>query len=341
MSRNVKISAILVALFAVLLAAIVLTANSGDESKDEGTQAAATTTRAAPPATTDATPPTATESTPPAGTTESQPPAQGSARVVAPDPRTLGEPGSSGVTFTEFLDFECPACGAAYPLVEQLRQEYAGRVTFNIRYFPLPSHRNARPAAAAVEAASRQGKLVPMYAKMFQAQQQWGGQRKSQAPLFRDFARELGLDVARFDADVRSRSVRQRVQRDYRAAEKLELQGTPSFFVNEQPVTPRSPEHLRSLLDAALAGKPLPEPNPPHDPNDPDHSHGLDTTEARAIGAPAGSRRESVGWASCCWSRAWSGSSPRPRWRSRSSGSSRTRSTFRLARSAERSIADP
>lgn len=272
MSRNVKISAMLVALFAVVIAAIVVTANTGS---DEETHAAATTTAPAPTTTRPA--PTTTEATPPAGTTDAEPPAEGAAIVVAPDPRTLGRPGDGKVTFTEFLDFECPACGAAYPLVEQLRQEYEGRVTFNIRYFPLPSHRNARAAAIAVEAAHRQGKLVPMYAKLFQTQPRWGGRNRSQAATFRAFARELGLDMARYDADVRSRSVRQRVQRDYAAAEALELSGTPSFFVNEQPVTPRSPEHLRSLLDAALAGKPLPDPDPPQGPGD---SNGLDTTEA-------------------------------------------------------------
>lgn len=271
MSRNVKISAALVALFAVMIAAIVLTANSGDDGTPV---AAATTTQAAPPTT--ATTPAPTETTP----DRKAAPKDGATVVVAPDPRTLGQPGDGKVTFTEFLDFECPACGAAYPLIEQLRQEYAGRVTFNIRYFPLPSHRNSMTSALAVEAAAQQGKLAQMYAKMFQTQQQWGGQQQSQAPLFREFARELGLDMARYDADVRSRETRKRVRRDFNAAAALELQGTPSFFINEQPITAESPEQLRGLLDAALAGKPLPAPAP-HAPHGPDGSHeAMPTTEA-------------------------------------------------------------
>lgn len=267
MSRNVKISAALVALFALMIAAIVVTANSGD---DDSSRAAATTTRTAPPPTTGTTP-APTTTAPRTETTPDDRP-KGAAAVVTSDPRTLGRPGDGKVTFTEFLDFECPACGAAYPLVEQLRQEYEGRVTFNIRYFPLPSHRNALPAALAVEAAAQQGQLVPMYSKMFQTQQQWGGQQPSQARLFREFARELNLDIARYDADVRSAETRRRVRRDLNAAEALELQGTPSFFVNEQPIEPRSADHLRSLLDAALAGKPLPTPERPS-PDDPGHSH--------------------------------------------------------------------
>lgn len=275
MSRNLKVSAALIALVVVVIAGIVLTANNKD---DDAPRAAATTTQAAPPTTTEAAP-APTETTPadpaaPKGRSD-----DGAALVVAPDPRTLGRPGDGKVTFTEFLDFECPACGAAYPLVEQLRQEYEGRVTFNIRYFPLPSHRNAMPAALAAEAAAQQGKLTPMYAKLFQTQQQWGNQPQSQAKLFRAFADELGLDMARYDADVRSRKTRQRVRRDLAAAQALELPGTPSFFINETPITPESPEQLRSLLDAALAGKPLPAPDP-HEPHGPDGSHGPGMTEA-------------------------------------------------------------
>jgi protein-disulfide isomerase len=279
MSRNVKISAALVALFVVMIAAIVLTANSKD---DEPVVAAATTTQAAPTTTTEAAPaPAPTETAPKGKSAPKDKSERATTLVVAPDPRTLGQPGDGKVTFTEFLDFECPACGAAYPLVEQLRQQYQGRVTFNIRYFPLPSHRNAMPAALAAEAAAQQGKLEPMYSKLFQTQQQWGGQSTSQAKVFRGFARELGLDMPRYDADVRSRETRKRVRRDFDAAAALELQGTPSFFVNEQPITPESPDQLRGLLDAALAGKPLPAQPSPHDPNDPDHSHdALGMTEA-------------------------------------------------------------
>lgn len=269
MSRNVKISAALIALFAVMIAAIVLTANSKD---DDAHRASETATQAGSRTTTESAPaPAPTQTAPGRRAAPKGKADRSTTAVVAPDPRTLGRPGDGKVTFTEFLDFECPACGAAYPLVEQLRQEYEGRVTFNIRYFPLPSHRNALPAALAVEAAAQQGKLVPMYAKMFQTQREWGDQDRSQAPLFRDFARELQLDMARYDADVRSRETRRRVQRDLDAAEALELQGTPSFFVNEQPVEPRSADHLRRLLDAALAGQPLPAPRRPG-PNVPDRA---------------------------------------------------------------------
>ena len=85
------------------------------------------------------------------------------------------------VTFTEFLDFECESCGAIYPAIEQLRERYAGRVTFAFRYFPNDGHFNAMNAAAAVEAASKQGKTEAMYQRLFETQAEWGRRRSPSA----------------------------------------------------------------------------------------------------------------------------------------------------------------
>ena len=92
--------------------------------------------------------------------------------LVRPDSHRLSTAADGRVTVVEFLDLECEACGAAFPGVEKLRGEYAGKVTFVMRYFPIPSHRNAQLAARAVEAAGQQGQLEPMYRKMFETQPQ-------------------------------------------------------------------------------------------------------------------------------------------------------------------------
>lgn len=84
----------------------------------------------------------------------------------------------SDVNFVEFLDFECEGCKALYPVVEQLRAEYGDRVNFVIRYFPLKSHFNSERAALAVEAAAQQGQLEAMYKRMYDAQNEWGNNRR-------------------------------------------------------------------------------------------------------------------------------------------------------------------
>lgn len=71
------------------------------------------------------------------------------------DTTAAPQPADGRVTVVEYLDLECPACRAAYSGVERLRSEYGDRVTFDVRHFPIPSHRNSELAAVAVEAAER------------------------------------------------------------------------------------------------------------------------------------------------------------------------------------------
>ena len=173
--------------------------------------------------------------------------------IVRDDSRILGEEGSSGVTFVEFLDFECEACGAAYPIVEDLREKYAGEVTFVIRYFPLPGHFNAGRAARAVESAARQGELEAMYNRMYETQEEWGEAREPKDDLFRGFAEEIGLDMDQYDADYASQDVEERISRDVADGESLGVSGTPTFYVDGELFQPQTVEDFTTVLDEALA----------------------------------------------------------------------------------------
>ena len=173
--------------------------------------------------------------------------------LVREDSRILGEEGTSGVTVVEFLDFECEACRAAYPIVEQLREQYAGEVTFVARYFPLPGHFNAERAARAVESAARQGEMEAMYQMMYETQAEWGEAQEPHDDLFRSFAEEIGLDMEQYDADYASEEVAARVQRDVDDGLELGVQGTPTFYVDGEPLQPRSVEDFTTAIDAALA----------------------------------------------------------------------------------------
>lgn len=173
-------------------------------------------------------------------------------RVVRENSHRLSTAADGKVTFVEFLDFECEGCRAAYPVVEQLRQTYAGRVTFVARYFPLDAHANARPAARAVEAAARQGQFEAMYQRMYETQTEWGEQQVPQDGVFRGFAADLGLDLRQWDADYVSPEVEQRIQADVDDGNALGVTGTPTFFLNGQIFEPKSVEDLTRALDEAL-----------------------------------------------------------------------------------------
>jgi len=173
-------------------------------------------------------------------------------RLVREDSRIMGEEGSSDVVLVEFLDFECEACGAAYPIIEQLREEYAGEVTFVARYFPLPGHFNSERAARAVESAARQGKFEEMYQRMFETQSSWGEQQEPLDDLFREYAVEIGLDMDQYDADYASDEVADRVQRDVADGTDLGVQGTPTFYLNGELFEPTSAEDFNTAIDDAL-----------------------------------------------------------------------------------------
>ncbi|PWK87448.1 thioredoxin-like protein [Lentzea atacamensis] len=158
------------------------------------------------------------------------------------------------VTVVEYLDLECPSCRAAHPGVQKLKAEYGERVSFDVRHFPIPSHRNAELAAVAVEAAGAQGKRDDMFKLMFDAQQEWGGQQTSQRAVFVGFAQQLGLDLAAFEKALGDSALRERVLAQRAEGSKAGVQGTPTFFINGTKFSGApSYENLKTAIDQELS----------------------------------------------------------------------------------------
>lgn len=178
--------------------------------------------------------------------------ADGVPETVAADSHYLDEVGDDAPTVVEFLDFECEACGAYFPYVEQLREEYGDRVSFVVRYFPISSHYNAERAARAVQAAAGQGKFEQMYQRMYQTQSTWAEQRVPMDETFRGFAVDLGLDMTAWDAAYQDPATLDRINADVADGQTLGVQGTPTFFVNGARLQPRSYQDMTDALDAAL-----------------------------------------------------------------------------------------
>ena len=172
--------------------------------------------------------------------------------AARPDSHRLSDPATAQATFVEFLDFECEACAAFYPYVEQLRADYGDRVEFVVRYFPLPSHFNAERAARAVEAAAQQGRFKDMYSRMYEFQSSWGEQQIPMDAVFRGYAVDLGLDMTAWDAAYQAPATVERVNADVADGRALGVQGTPTFFLDGERLQPGSFQELTDALDAAL-----------------------------------------------------------------------------------------
>ncbi|NKX55099.1 thioredoxin domain-containing protein [Arthrobacter sp. E918] len=172
-------------------------------------------------------------------------------QVVRANSRVLSQAPDEKAQLVEFLDFECEACLAAHPFVEELRREHGDTVTVIHRYFPMPGHRNAMNAAIAVEAAAQQGKYAAMHRKMFRTQTQWGGSAEDKSALFRSFAQDLGLDLAAYDRAVADPATADRIRLDKADGLALGISGTPTFFLNGEPLVADSLEEFRALVEKA------------------------------------------------------------------------------------------
>jgi Na+/H+ antiporter NhaA len=130
------------------------------------------------------------------------------------------------VTVVEYGDFECPYCGQAEPVVRALLRDF-GQVRYVWRHLPLTDvHPHAQLAAEAAEAAAKQGKFWEMHDLLFDHQD---------ALTVRDlfgYARELGLDLERFTADLKQHVGAARVAEDVDSADLATVSGTPTFFIN-------------------------------------------------------------------------------------------------------------
>ena len=185
-----------------------------------------------------------------------------------PDSNTLTTSSSTAVTVVEFLDYQCPVCEAYYQNVTHaLEKDYAGKITFVTRNFPLPMHPLAVPAAKAAEAASLQGKYQPMFDKLYGDYPAWAlaadGQNVSDDTAraqakFESYATEIGLDLAKFRADLASPAVQQRIDQGKADGEKAGVSGTPTIFVNGNQFKPTGQtypdiaQQLRGEIDKAL-----------------------------------------------------------------------------------------
>ena len=136
-------------------------------------------------------------------------------------------PADARVTLVQYGDFECPYCGAAYPILKQIQDRLGSGLRFVFRHFPITtSHPHAEQAAEAAEAAAAQGMFWEMHDHLYENQR-----HLSEADL-RTYAEALGLDVGRFDKELAEHAHADRVHEDFLSGVRSGVNGTPTFFVN-------------------------------------------------------------------------------------------------------------
>lgn len=167
-------------------------------------------------------------------------------RVPTGEDRPQIGPDDALVTIVEFADFHCPFCARVAPTVKKVQAKYPNDVRLVFRQRPLAMHKDARAAAKAAVAAHKQGKFWEMHDRLYDSQ------AKTRAE-FVDLATELGLDVARFEADMDDPSTEEAIVLDESVARRFGAGGTPAFFINGRFMSGAQPETaFLSLVDEEM-----------------------------------------------------------------------------------------
>ena len=139
---------------------------------------------------------------------------------------------SSPVVVEEYGDYQCPPCGQLYPELKQIEAEYGNQVQIVFHHFPLMKmHKNALMAAHAAEAARNQNKFWEMHDRLYRNQKEWS-ELEDPKPVFVGYARQLNLNIDRFNGDLQSNLIDQKISADIQRGTSVGVTGTPTVFLD-------------------------------------------------------------------------------------------------------------
>jgi protein-disulfide isomerase len=171
--------------------------------------------------------------------------------LLQPDEKTdhIRGPASAPVTVVEYGDFECPSCLQADAALKVMLPHFGDQLRLVFRHYPLrEAHPHAELAAEAAEAAGAQGRFWPMYEMLF------ANQQHLKEKQLRQYAESLGLDLPRYENEMKDHVYLQRVQEHMQSGERLGIRSTPAFYVNGVFTDVSfGLQHLHEAIDRALA----------------------------------------------------------------------------------------
>ncbi len=169
--------------------------------------------------------------------------------AVPVDDRPMKGSEEALVTIIEYSDFECPYCRKVLPTLKEIEEAYGDKVRVVFRQQPLPMHKNAIPAAKAALAAHKQGKFWEMHDALFAKSET----RSLNDETYVELAKQLGLDVDKFNADRNGDEVQTWITEDQKVAAQFGAGGTPAFFINGRPLSGAQPvDAFKAVIDEEL-----------------------------------------------------------------------------------------
>lgn len=157
----------------------------------------------------------------------------------------------ASVTIVEFLDPSCESCRAFYPYVKQILSDHPNDARLVIRYAPL--HEGSDGAVRILEASRLQGKFEEVLQALFRDQQVWADHGRPDLAKAWEIAGGAGLDVAKAKEAATSAEIAKVLQQDIADMKAIDLQGTPTFFVNGKPLADFGPQQLIDMVAKEVA----------------------------------------------------------------------------------------
>lgn len=155
-------------------------------------------------------------------------------------------PENAPVSIAVFTDFQCPYCVKLAEMIDQVVEKYPETVRVVFKNYPIRSHQYAEKAALAALAADRQGKFWEFHDLLF------ANYRDLDDEKVREFARELNLDMEKFESDWSDPRLSAQIQSDTRQGSQAGVRGTPTVFINGRRLKDRSLEGFSKMIDEAL-----------------------------------------------------------------------------------------
>jgi protein-disulfide isomerase len=166
-------------------------------------------------------------------------------RLVRPSSPVLG-PADAPVTLVEFLDPACEACRAYAPVVKQVMFLYPREVRVVVRFADF--HPGSADAIRLLAASRQQGKFEPLLAALFEGQDQWASHHQPNVEEAWKIAATQGVNLARARRDAAAPEVDAFLKQEAEDIIALQVQRTPTFFVNGKPLAEYGPEPLLELV---------------------------------------------------------------------------------------------
>lgn len=141
------------------------------------------------------------------------------------------------VVLVVYGNYQCSACSSHNPSLIELAKSYNSNFAMVYRHFPSPQFPNARAAAAAAEAAGKQGKFWEMHNKLFQNYLYWSGDVNQRDQIFQSYANELGLNLEQFKQDIVSSDIKQKIDFDTALGKAHNLTETPTLVLNGEKLS--------------------------------------------------------------------------------------------------------